>query len=46
MSIFNGKFFFKKIGAGEMAEWLKLLTALPEDLSLILSTNTVDCSCD
>lgn len=28
-----------------MVEWLKLLAALPEDLSLILSTNMVDYSC-
>lgn len=28
-----------------MVEWLKLLAALPEDLSLILSTDMVDYSC-
>jgi hypothetical protein len=30
-----------KTGAGELAQWLRALTALPEDLELILSNHMV-----
>jgi hypothetical protein len=40
----NLKLFSKEIyrsvqGAGEMVQWLRVLTALPEDLGLIPSTH-------
>jgi hypothetical protein len=38
-----GELSFKimRYGAGEVAQWLRALTALPEVLSLILSTHMV-----
>lgn len=37
----NGQKAMKAIGAVDLAQWLKVLDALAEDLGLIISTNKV-----